>query len=125
MRGRALLFVLHAHRTDAWLLSGPAMACFLGQMLRGHTVPHQALGMKIYTPGSACLQIRSQKWQDFLSAEHEAGLQSKHVVEQALLHLPGAVELVHGCLHWDPDQRWTAGKALQSPLFSGLPQIPQ
>ena len=71
------------------------------------------------------MQIRSQKWQDFLLAEHEADLQSKQVVEQALLHILGAVELVHGCLHWDPEQRWTAGKALQSPLFDGLPQIPQ
>ena len=95
---------------------------FLSRCCRAIQFP---TGLSGETPGSVCLQIRSQKWQDFLLAGHEADLQSKHVVEQDLLHMPGAVELMHGCLHWDPEQRWTAAKALQSPLFSGLPQIAQ
>ena len=115
-----LLLACTCGRVPSSLKSANGGACSWADAAGPYSSPPGLLG---YTPGSACLQIRSQKWQDFLLAEHEADLQSKHVVEQALLHISGAVELVHGCLHWDPDQRWTAAKALQSPLFSGLPQI--
>ena len=113
---------LHLPACPIWLQGCGWRRLFLGRCCGAIQFPTRLSG---YTPGSACLQIRSQKWQDFLLADHEADLQSKHVVEQALPHIPGAVELIHGCLQWDPDQRWTAARALQSPLFSGLPQIPQ